>query len=337
LMLVFYVDAPLEAKARQILENKFGKETAEKYMDILNVPMQDNFYKQEEYDLVTTDDLSVHVKKYEWLNSRYGQEVPYTIEEAKEKLEKIDKDKFLADWKKEKEHLSTTIQEVKAKLDPDDAHVIDMMQFLIYYRTQRTDIMNKSLYLFLPALKKLAEEKNLTFEQLLHCTKDEVLNNDIPSENELKERMKGWGVIKTEGVFRVLVGEEVDELRKDLAEDFSGIDFFKGNTACKGIVKGFARIIHGRADFDKINEGDILVTSMTTPNMVPIMNKASAFITDEGGITCHAAIISREMKKPCIIGTKIATQVLKDGDEVEVDAERGIVRIISHGITDDTD
>jgi pyruvate,water dikinase len=58
------------------------------------------------------------------------------------------------------------------------------------------------------------------------------------------------------------------------------------------------------------------------------MNKASAFITDEGGITCHAAIVARELNKPCIIGTKIATKVLKDGDMVEVDAERGVVRII---------
>jgi pyruvate,water dikinase len=58
------------------------------------------------------------------------------------------------------------------------------------------------------------------------------------------------------------------------------------------------------------------------------MKKAGAIITDEGGITCHAAIVSRELKKPCIIGTKIATQVFKDGDMVEVDAENGIVKII---------
>jgi len=67
---------------------------------------------------------------------------------------------------------------------------------------------------------------------------------------------------------------------------------------------------------------------MTMPKYLPAMKRASAFITDEGGITCHAAIISREMKKPCIIGTKIATQILIDGVLVEVDADKGIVRII---------
>lgn len=82
------------------------------------------------------------------------------------------------------------------------------------------------------------------------------------------------------------------------------------------------------ADFSKIKVGDVLVTSMTTPNMVPIMQKAAAFVTDEGGITCHAAIVAREMKKPCVIGTKIATKIFKDGDVVEVDATAGIVKKI---------
>ncbi|MFC1612894.1 PEP-utilizing enzyme [Patescibacteria group bacterium] len=72
----------------------------------------------------------------------------------------------------------------------------------------------------------------------------------------------------------------------------------------------------------------MLVSHMTNPGIVPAMKQAVAIITDMGGITCHAAIVSRELKKPCIIGTKIATQVLKDGDMVEVDADKGIVRIL---------
>lgn len=79
---------------------------------------------------------------------------------------------------------------------------------------------------------------------------------------------------------------------------------------------------------DKVQEGDVLVTQMTFPSFIVAMKRACAFVTDEGGITCHAAIVAREMQKPCIIGTKIATQVLKDGDAVEVDAENGAVRVI---------
>jgi phosphohistidine swiveling domain-containing protein len=70
-----------------------------------------------------------------------------------------------------------------------------------------------------------------------------------------------------------------------------------------------------------ISEDEILVASMTRPEFLPLMKKAKAFITNEGGITCHAAIVSREMNKPCIIGTKNATQIIKDGDLIEVDAD----------------
>ena len=77
---------------------------------------------------------------------------------------------------------------------------------------------------------------------------------------------------------------------------------------------------------EKFKRGDILVSPATNPNILPVMKIAAAIITDEGGITCHAAIVSREFKIPCVVGTKIATKVLKDGDLVEVDAEKGVVR-----------
>ncbi len=101
-----------------------------------------------------------------------------------------------------------------------------------------------------------------------------------------------------------------------------------GKAAFKGRVIGEVRIVFEISDMEKINTGDILVTSMTTPDLIAISRNFSAIITDEGGMLCHAAIISREFKKPCIIGTKIATQVLHDGDLVEVDADNGIVKIL---------
>lgn len=105
-------------------------------------------------------------------------------------------------------------------------------------------------------------------------------------------------------------------------------DTLKGQTACKGRVEGMVRVIFDPHDDKGFQEGDILVTSMTRPEFVPIMKKARAVITNEGGITCHAAIISRELGVPCVIGTKIATQVLRDGDLVKVDADNGVIRII---------
>ena len=103
-------------------------------------------------------------------------------------------------------------------------------------------------------------------------------------------------------------------------------NIIKGQIACRGKVKGVAKIVFNPERSEHFNDGDILITGMTRPEFVPLMKKASAIVTDEGGITCHAAIVSRELGITCIIGTKIATKVLKNGDMVEVDAEKGVVR-----------
>jgi pyruvate,water dikinase len=78
----------------------------------------------------------------------------------------------------------------------------------------------------------------------------------------------------------------------------------------------------------KMETGDVLVSISTQPDLLPAMKKAVAFITDQGGVTSHAAIVAREMNTPCVIATKIATQILRDGDLVEVDADKGIVKIL---------
>jgi pyruvate,water dikinase len=81
-------------------------------------------------------------------------------------------------------------------------------------------------------------------------------------------------------------------------------------------------------DLKNVKMGSVLVSPSTTVDYVPALKKVIAIVTEEGGVLSHASVISRELHIPCIIGTKFATQVLKDGDLVEVDAERGIVKII---------
>jgi phosphohistidine swiveling domain-containing protein len=102
----------------------------------------------------------------------------------------------------------------------------------------------------------------------------------------------------------------------------------KGQVAFPGIVQGFVRIVRKQKDLSKVGRGDIIISPMTTPDFMPAMRRAAAFVTDEGGITCHAAIIAREYKKPCVIGTKSGTTFFKDGDLAEVDANKGIVKIV---------
>jgi pyruvate,water dikinase len=99
----------------------------------------------------------------------------------------------------------------------------------------------------------------------------------------------------------------------------------KGKSACAGKATGKVKIVLTKDDFNKFKEGDILVAPHTDPDYVVLMTKAAAIVTDMGGITSHAAIVSREMGTPCIVGTNDATKVLKEGDLVEVDATKGVV------------
>ena len=111
--------------------------------------------------------------------------------------------------------------------------------------------------------------------------------------------------------------------------EFETSETILGNTAFPGVVRGKARVILFSSDKQLLKDGEIIVAPMTTVDFMPIMSKALAFVTDEGGVTSHAAIVARELKKPCVIGTKIASQVLKTGMKIEVDADNGIVRVIS--------
>jgi pyruvate, water dikinase len=104
---------------------------------------------------------------------------------------------------------------------------------------------------------------------------------------------------------------------------------FQGECAYRGKIRGLVKLVFNSSDMVKVKDGDILVSPATNPNLLPAMKKCGAIITDKGGITAHAAIVARELKKPCIIGTKIATKVLKDEMMVEVDADKGIVKIIN--------
>ncbi len=98
-----------------------------------------------------------------------------------------------------------------------------------------------------------------------------------------------------------------------------------GVTASNGKVEGTARVVTSEADFEAFQEGEILVVKITDPTMVMIMNKSAAIVCDIGGIGSHPAIISRELGIPCIVNTKTATQTIKTGDKLLVDADEVVV------------
>ncbi len=184
---------------------------------------------------------------------------------------------------------------------------------------EATKIITKSLNNIYPKLNNL----------VLYISIEDLKRDEIDKNLLIKRSKKELVMVDGE-----IIKEDLDNIKDKYNFELEEINVdkkvneIKGSIAFKGIIRGRVKLILRREEISSIKEGDILVSTMTIPDFMPAMKKASAFVTDEGGITCHAAIIAREMKKPCIIGTKIATKVLKDGDLVEVDADSGLVRII---------
>lgn len=165
-------------------------------------------------------------------------------------------------------------------------------------------------------------------EMLLHLRR-----GTRPSMGTLRARFERYVLYATAKNVDLLTGRRAQRIITALArqEDAAPTHVVRGSAAFLGKVCGRVRIVYSENDAEKLRRGEVIVTPMTQVSFVPFLQRAVGIVTNEGGITCHAAIIARELKKPCIIGTKIATKVLKDGDLVEVDAEKGIVWILKRG------
>jgi pyruvate,water dikinase len=162
-------------------------------------------------------------------------------------------------------------------------------------------------------------------------TEDEILQ--LANYAEILEKHYGipqdieWGVEKNK--IYILQSRPITTInngKKPAAEATTkGKILVTGLGASPGVATGIVRLITAGKDLGKIKQGDIMVTKMTMPDMVPGMKRAGAIVTDEGGMACHAAIVSRELGCPAVVGTKKATSVLKDGMEVTVDGRKGMV------------
>jgi len=193
-----------------------------------------------------------------------------------------------------------------------------------------------------PLFKKIAKLYNLSdWKELWKLSPDEITNLYFKKDKNI---LKIIGERKIAGLIRAggkrkqvyeLMSErdiapflsEIEQITPSKYKESNMIEI-KGVVANPGLIRGIAKIILGSSDFYKFKDNDIIVTTMTSVDFVPLMKRASAFITNEGGVTSHASIVSRELNKPCIIGTKNATSIIKNGDLVEVDANKGVVKIL---------
>jgi len=284
-------------------------------------------------------------KKYGWMSvyntedSERGYE--YYLEEANkiktsginlnEKVKQIENDLDNNELK-----FKEIIKEIKDDLLIEQ---LKLFHFSGYLRDKREEARDVLTILEKPIYRLIAKNLGFNESMIVYLTNDEIINAlsgkanvlelEILSRNRIKEYIF---YVENNKFFMIDDQEKIKEISK-LFEVKQQISEIRGQIAYKQKerIRGIVRVVLSNKELSKVNDGDILVSTMTKPDFLAVMKKAAAFITDEGGITCHAAIVAREMKKACIIGTKNATKILKDGDLVEVDAENGIVKILERG------
>lgn len=285
---------------------------------------------------VSEDSLNKYLKKYSWITIYDFTDKPMSMESLKEQLKTIKDAK--EELKNIEHHKEIGLKEYKEYFktikDKEFKKTVEIVHYFSYLKEMRDDYRRQAYFLWIPFWHELAKRIGLSLEEANCLLKDELVEALTLKKDFSKitsERNKKFALWYKEGKLQVFSGKEADKIAEMVKEEVVGSEI-KGSVASKGKATGKVSIIYHQEEFGKFREGDVLVTTMTHPEFLVLMKKASAVITDEGGITCHAAIVSRELGMPCIIGTKVATKVLQDGDLVEVDGDKGIVRIIKkHG------
>ncbi|MBI5071330.1 hypothetical protein HZB93_00305 [Candidatus Falkowbacteria bacterium] len=279
------------------------------------------------------------VYQFRWID--YGHIGPeMDLKKLIEKIEVILEDKKELGNLKESVDLRPLIklQEQYFKelnLDEGERHYFETAREFAGAKMIRSELLFFTFYLLTLSLKRFARSSGKDYKDLQNLTRFEFIRmlrgGKIPRVSMLRQRYNFCvNYVKDLNDLRIFTGEKAEKIirEKFQIERVVKTGVIKGNIACAGKVRGVVKIINEPYEMKKIKKDDILVAVQTIPQLLPAMKLAAAFVTDIGGITSHAAIVAREMNKPCIIGTKNASKILKDGDLVEVDATKGVVKVI---------
>ena len=206
-----------------------------------------------------------------------------------------------------------------------------LAQELTFWKTERLDVMSLADSRVSDLYRSAALALSISAEQLFAMTREEIdssllARSPVVDEDTLESRLSGYCLLLNEGQIGFFQPtRKPADAKAQPAETPEGE--IRGTAASSGVVSGPVRRIMDLSEAELLQPGEILVTTMTRPEMGVALDRAAAFVTDEGGRMAHAAIIAREMRKPCVIGTENATQLLQDGMIVTVDGDHGVVTV----------
>jgi phosphohistidine swiveling domain-containing protein len=356
--LALYVSS-IEVRLNNWLMQKLQKEKLShkfnEYFNLLITPPDLSFLQQEELALIKTalkvkrglvsrskipQLLTYHTQAYAGLPVVNDETKPWSQKYFAERLRKITK-KSTATIERKYNSLRQYplhIQHEQAVIfkqfsAPKPIRILfKFLQDCIWVRLASRNVFALSHYYSRELFKQLGKHCGISAEEIKWYAPAEIQGlisrRHTLTAQQLRARKKVAVLLFRNGHHRILAGSDARKfIRRELGTPtVPKATTLQGMPAYPGKVRGLVKLIFRQADIKKMDVGNILVARMTTPDLMPAVRLAKGVVTDEGGITCHAAIVSRELQIPCIVGTKFATKLLRDGDQIELNAKAGTIK-----------
>lgn len=346
---VFNIGEPLANVVKgQLKKYIIGEKKITEYLLNLSSPIKPNDVINERIDILkltlvkdrlnqrkVQERINKHTQKYQHIPMFDFDHTPYTQNYFQNEL------RLIKNPKEELEELKELFNERQKEFEgiikilKPDKKFLNLLEFLkdnVFLRDYR-DMLRQKLNVELRKFyQEVARRLDISIEQVAILTNNEVIkylsvNKKFPKK-EINERVKLYLLIQNGSKVEMYSGRKaLSKAKIELKiSKLKQVKEVRGIVGSKGEAKGRVVIIYTNKDLSKVKKGDVMVATMTRQDFVPAMRKAVAVVTDEGSVTAHAAIIARELKIPCVVATKFATQIFKDGDIVEVDAIHGLIR-----------
>lgn len=316
-----------------------GAKRAQKITEAVRDTLPPTYYSRERTAFlraVSTGDNHDYLEKYEWKNNPLGKQfVSVTEHEFSRRAAELNAERaeeLLRTIAREKRRSAAHARRTISNCTDEEKRVIWLISRFMYYRTRTAEYSDRYFYYIRKSIiAEIARRIGISDQTLLLYRFNEFVallsDGKRLDETDIIKRKGGEAIIFNDGAFSTYFGASAYGLLRKIMPETKKTDVIYGSIACAGEVIGSVKVVKSFADAENMEAGNILVTSMTTPDITLALEKAIGIITDEGGITCHAAIIAREYSIPCLVGTECATQLLRDGMRVKLDCVNGYFRI----------
>ena len=326
-----------ENNFQHFLETRDEKSKFGQYYGLLTKPTKPSFINRFESEIrklpaqINNQNraLAKILCDFSWIRSSYAHYAPIDREYVEGEIKHLTKAKPIPpDLAEQKEKLKNLLE-----VPPEIDNQLQLMTHLSGWQDERKEMCLRSIEVtsvFLDEVeRRLHIDKNV-LEWIFPPEFRDLFAGDIDLD-KIKQRRREFIMFQRDYEFEVMMGARSGKIFTSLfpQDDAADVKRLKGLAASTGKAGGEVKILLSSRSEKKMKPGDILVAGMTRPDYMPAIRKAGAIVTDEGGITCHAAIIARELGIPCVVATRRATRALKDGDLVEVNGNRGIVNVLN--------